>query len=78
MAPGPGKAGHPMTTAQGETPLKVCHTCRHWSYRYKGYCARLSQGVGRFWMCEEWVQAAVEEPQEGGIPEGSVVAPPPS
>jgi len=44
--------------------VKVCHTCQYWSYRYKGYCARLNQGVGRFWMCEEWTQAPGGEPRE--------------
>jgi len=55
--------------------VKVCHTCRHWSYRYKGYCARLNQGVGRFWMCEEWSAAAAEEPREGRPAEGASPAP---
>ncbi len=35
-------------------PLKVCQTCRHWIYKYKGVCERLHQGVGKFWHCEEW------------------------
>jgi hypothetical protein len=43
-----------MPTKKGERPLKVCHTCRYWSYRYKGFCQHLNQGVGRFWICEEW------------------------
>jgi hypothetical protein len=38
--------------------LKVCSTCRHWSYRYKGLCARLNQGVGKFWSCAEWLAEA--------------------
>ena len=44
--------------------MKVCHTCQYWSYRYKGYCARLNQGVGRFWMCEEWSAPEAAEPRE--------------
>ena len=51
-----------MPADKKERPLKVCHTCRHWSYTYKGFCARLHQGVGKFWMCEEWTAAG--EPQE--------------
>jgi len=35
-------------------PLKVCSTCHHWVYRYKGLCTRLNQGVGKFWRCEDW------------------------
>jgi hypothetical protein len=62
-----------MPGKQGETLLKVCHTCQHWSYRYKGYCARLNQGVGRFWMCEEWTEApAAKNPPEEGPPAGAV------
>jgi hypothetical protein len=38
-------------------PLKVCSTCHYWVYRYKGLCTRLNQGVGRFWLCEDWVAA---------------------
>jgi hypothetical protein len=42
-------------------PLKVCSTCRHWSYTYKGLCSRLNQGVGKFWSCEAW-RAATDRP----------------
>jgi len=35
--------------------MKVCHTCRYWSTKLKGYCHRLEQGVGKFWICEDWV-----------------------
>ena len=38
-------------------PLKVCSTCHHWVYRYKGLCTRLNQGVGKFWSCEDWMAA---------------------
>ena len=38
-------------------PLKVCSTCHYWVYRYKGLCTRLNQGVGRFWLCEDWAAA---------------------
>jgi hypothetical protein len=50
-----------MTVNQPSRPLKVCSTCRYWSYKYKGLCTRLNQGVGRFWICEDW-QAAEERP----------------
>jgi hypothetical protein len=54
--------------------LKVCHTCRHWSYTHKGFCARINTGVGRFWMCEEWAAA---EPQESGQENPAASGPPP-
>jgi hypothetical protein len=38
--------------------LKVCSTCRYWTYKYKGLCTRLNQGVGKFWICEDWTAAA--------------------
>lgn len=38
-------------------PLKVCYTCRYWTYTYKGLCTRLNQGVGKFWICEDWTGA---------------------
>jgi len=38
-------------------PLKVCSTCRSWAYTHKGLCARLNQGVGKFWRCEDWAAA---------------------
>ena len=38
-------------------PLKVCSTCHYWVYRYKGLCTRLNQGVGKFWLCEDWAAA---------------------
>ena len=47
-----------MTTNLKARPLKVCSTCRHWSYKYKGLCSRLNQGVGKFWTCEKWLAAA--------------------
>jgi hypothetical protein len=46
-------------------PLKVCHTCRHWLYRYKGLCERLGQGVGKFWHCEDWVAPAGKATKPG-------------
>ncbi len=45
-------------------PLKVCHTCRHWIYKYKGLCERLGQGVGKFWHCEDWTEAAPKKTGE--------------
>ncbi len=47
-----------MPAKNQERPLKVCATCRFWSYRYKGFCQRLGQGVGRFWVCVDWAAAA--------------------
>ncbi len=38
--------------------LKVCSTCRHWTPRLKGFCDRLQQGVGKFYICEGWVDPA--------------------
>ncbi|MFA5110657.1 MAG: hypothetical protein WC443_04550 [Desulfobaccales bacterium] len=57
-----------------ERPLKVCSTCRHWTYKYKGLCTRLNQGVGKFWTCEEWTAAAGHPAPEG--PETSAAGPP--
>jgi hypothetical protein len=65
-----------MTVNQPSRPLKVCCTCRHWTYKLKGLCTRLNQGVGRFWICEDW-QAAEERPRPAGSgPE--TPSPPPS
>ena len=58
-----------MTTQEEKRPLKVCHTCRHWIYQYKGLCDRLGQGVGKFWFCEEWVPAARHHGSKAGKPE---------
>jgi hypothetical protein len=52
-----------MTTQLKSRPLKVCSTCRYWSYKYKGLCSRLNQGVGKFWACEEWLAADCSLPQ---------------
>ena len=59
-----------MPTKKRERPLKVCHTCRYWSYKYKGFCERLHQGVGRFWICEDWTEAAEgpDQPPEADRP----------
>ena len=54
-----------MTTQEEKRPLKVCHTCRHWIYRYKGLCERLGQGVGKFWHCEDWAAAAGKTAKPG-------------
>ena len=51
--------------------MKVCRTCRYWSDKYKGVCSRLQQGVGQFWMCEDWTELT-ENPrdrQKTGAPE---------
>jgi hypothetical protein len=63
----------PLPATNQERPLKVCHTCRFWSYKYKGFCQRLGQGVGRFWTCADWA-AAGDEPastDENAVAEGS-------
>ncbi len=50
-----------MTEEIGKSQLlKVCCTCNFWSSRYKGFCQRLGQGVGKFWMCEDWKAVADE------------------
>lgn len=40
--------------------LKVCSTCGFWSTQHKGFCHRLEQGVGKFWMCADWRAVAAE------------------
>ncbi len=58
-----------MTKLEQNRPLKVCHTCRHWTYKYKGLCERLGQGVGKFWYCEDWEEGARGNPDsKGGKP----------
>ena len=49
-------------------PLKVCHTCRHWIYKYKGLCERLGQGVGKFWFCEDWTESKGKPQAKTGKP----------
>ncbi len=63
-----------MPPKKGERPLKVCQTCRYWSYRYKGFCSRLDQGVGRFWRCAAWAEA--EENASREAPPAASAAPP--
>ncbi len=46
-------------------PLKVCHTCRHWIYKFKGLCERTNQGVGKFWYCEDWTETPGGKPKAG-------------
>ena len=53
---------------ENEKRLKVCCTCSFWSFKYKGFCQRLEQGAGKFWMCEDWSQAAAEA--EESLPDG--------
>jgi hypothetical protein len=50
-----------------EKQLKVCCTCDFWSFQYKGFCHRIGQGAGKFWMCEDW-RAAADEAEES-LPE---------
>ncbi len=55
-----------MATVHLKRPLKVCSTCRHWTKKYKGFCDRLQQGVGKFHICAGWtaenvVQDAVQQ-----------------
>jgi len=54
-----------MSTNHNLRPLKVCSTCCHWSYKYKGLCSRLNQGVGRFWTCQDWTGADQPAPPSG-------------
>lgn len=49
-----------MSEVSEKGQLKVCCTCSFWSSRYKGFCHRLEQGVGKFWMCEDWKAVADE------------------
>jgi hypothetical protein len=57
-------------------PLKVCATCRYWSYQHKGFCQRLGQGVGRFWVCVDWLEVA--GPLEAVAPGAAAPLPPAS
>jgi hypothetical protein len=45
---------------ESEKQLKVCCTCSFWSFQHKGFCHRLEQGAGKFWMCEDWHAAAID------------------
>lgn len=46
-------------------PLKVCCTCRYWTKKYKGFCDRLGQAVGKFHICAGWEdEAALPEAQQ--------------
>ena len=56
-----------MSEDSKENRLKVCCTCSFWSYQYKGFCHRLEQGAGKFWMCGDW-KAAAANPEEA-LPE---------
>jgi hypothetical protein len=57
-----------MTPKQKGFTLKVCRTCRYWSDKHKGLCTRVQQGVGQFWMCEDWLEipAIPPNPRENG------------
>ena len=56
-----------MSEKSEKSRLKVCCTCAFWSYQYKGFCHRLEQGVGKFWICEDWSAVAAEA--ENSLPE---------
>jgi hypothetical protein len=56
---------------KGETILKICKTCSHWSYENKGICHRENRGVGQFWHCEEWLQNISLEENGKNAPEHS-------
>ncbi len=56
-----------MSEDSKKNRLKVCCTCSFWSYQHKGFCHRLEQGAGKFWMCEDW-KAAAANPDEA-LPE---------
>jgi hypothetical protein len=51
-------------SGESENQLKVCCTCSSWSFQHKGFCHRLEQGAGKFWMCEDWSSAAAAEAEE--------------
>lgn len=51
-----------MTKQEKGFTLKVCRTCRYWSDKQKGVCSRLQQGVGQFWMCEDWTELTEDSP----------------
>ena len=59
-------------SAESEKHLKVCCTCSFWSYQHKGFCHRLEQGAGKFWMCEDWNAAAADT--EGSLPDAPEAA----
>jgi len=42
-----------------EPYLKTCCTCGFWTFKNKGMCHRLEQGAGKFWVCEEWSETAI-------------------
>jgi len=63
-----------MTVTLKTRPLKVCSTCHYWSYTYKGLCARLHQGVGKFWLCEDWT--ATDNRHLPEAPEADAPVPP--
>lgn len=50
----------PMIKIKRERTLKVCRTCRFWSNNFKGVCTRREQGVGQFWVCEDWAGQETE------------------
>jgi len=56
-------------------PLKVCSTCRYWTYKYKGLCTHLNQGVGKFWVCADWMAA---DDDQGRAPSAAEASAPPS
>ena len=49
-----------MSESHAISYLKACCTCSFWSYQHKGFCHRLEQGAGKFWMCEDWNAVAAE------------------
>jgi hypothetical protein len=63
-----------MPANSEKSQLKVCCTCGFWSYQYKGFCHRLEQGVGKFWMCEDWSAAAAAAKAEESLPDAPEVA----
>ena len=50
-----------MSETSVKSQLKVCCTCGFWSYQHKGFCHRLEQGAGKFWVCGDWSTAAEAE-----------------
>jgi hypothetical protein len=63
-----------MSELSEKSQLKVCCTCGYWSYQHKGFCHRLEQGAGKFWVCEDWsatAAVAAEPPLESALAGGT-------
>lgn len=63
-----------MIDKKKERPLKICSTCRYWSTKYKGFCERLQQGVGKFHLCEGWQDTSQEAEDWHNLNQNQAVA----